>query len=261
MRTGALATLAGGFFLSALLRTGEVVAALPLALDAGGSPTGATPETSAEETVAEGRRLRGLAADLARQRAELEAREAALLEREQLLAAIEERVRARMAELEAMEAKLRETVALADDAARRDIRRLTEMYQQMKPKRAGQIFNTMEPRFAAGFLGEMEPSAAALILANMDPERAYAVTVLLAGRNVEREAPASATPSAAPEAPAPGSGAEGDGSDSRAGPAEDSRRAAGTPAGAEPGVGSAFFNRIPLVRGEGPATAAEVRDD
>lgn len=209
MRTGALATLAAGFFASALLRTGEVVAALPLA-EGAGLPAAASTSAAAD-VEAEGRRLVGLAAELAEQRAELDRREAALVEREQLLAAMEERVRARLAELEAARQALRETVELADGAARRDIRRLTAMYQQMKPKRAGQIFNAMEPRFAAGFLGEMEPSAAALILANMDPARAYAVTVLLAGRNVERDAdgasPAGHDPGADAEPQAEADGA------------------------------------------------------
>ena len=60
------------------------------------------------------------------------------------------------------------------------------MYRQMKPKQAAQIFDQMPPSFAAGFLGEMAPESAALIMANMDAERAYAVSLLLAGRNVGR---------------------------------------------------------------------------
>ena len=44
----------------------------------------------------------------------------------------------------------------------------------------------MAPEFAAGFLGQMGAVPAALILANMEAEKAYAVSLLLAGRNVER---------------------------------------------------------------------------
>jgi flagellar motility protein MotE (MotC chaperone) len=76
--------------------------------------------------------------------------------------------------------------ALVDDAAGKDVRHLVAMYEQMKPKQAGQIFNAMDPTFAAGFLGQMNAPSAALILANMDAEKAYSVSLLLAGRNVDR---------------------------------------------------------------------------
>ena len=60
------------------------------------------------------------------------------------------------------------------------------MYQQMKPKQAGQIFNEMAASFAAGFIAEMRPDAAALVLANMDATKAYAVSLLIAGRNLKQ---------------------------------------------------------------------------
>ena len=59
--------------------------------------------------------------------------------------------------------RLAATAALVDDAAGKDVRRLADMYQQMKPKKAGEIFNEMAPSFAAGFIAEMRPDAAALI--------------------------------------------------------------------------------------------------
>ena len=82
---------------------------------------------------------------------------------------------------------LAETAALVDDAAGRDGRHLADMYRQMKPKQAGRIFNAMAPEFAAGFLGQMGAVSAAQILANMEAEKAYAVSLLLAGRNVGRD--------------------------------------------------------------------------
>jgi len=98
-------------------------------------------------------------------------------------------------------ARLAETAALVDDAAGKDVRRLADLYQQMKPKQAGQIFNRMAPSFAAGFIAEMRPDAAALIMANMAAEKAYAVSLLLAGRNLERpDAPARSQEASAPAA-------------------------------------------------------------
>jgi flagellar motility protein MotE (MotC chaperone) len=189
VRAGALSTLAACFFVSGLLRAGEVVAALPDRGDAGAGhvveQTQATGETPVEANAPD---LGALATELHRQRADLTIREAALDEREQLLEAIENRLRDRLAELTTARDKLAETAALVDDAAGKDVRHLAEMYRQMKPKQAGRIFNAMAPEFAAGFLGQIGADAAGLILASMEADKAYAVSLLLAGRNVGRDA-------------------------------------------------------------------------
>jgi hypothetical protein len=41
----------------------------------------------------------------------------------------------------------------------------------------------MDPEFAAGFLGRMRPDAAGAVMAGLSAEKAYAVSVILAGRN------------------------------------------------------------------------------
>jgi flagellar motility protein MotE (MotC chaperone) len=92
-------------------------------------------------------------------------------------------VTGRMVQLEAMEAKLAATLALADGAAEADVERLTKVYQAMKPKDAAKLFETMSPEFAAGFLGRMPPESAAAILSGMSAESAYGVSVIVAGRN------------------------------------------------------------------------------
>ena len=184
VQTGALSSLAACFFVSGLLRAGEVVAALPV-LD--GPAAGRAVEQGQTLAQAATPDLGALAAELHRQRADLARREAALEERAQLLEAIEERLRDRLAVLAAARDRLAETAALVDDAAGEDVRHLAEMYRQMKPKQAGQIFNAMAPEFAAGFLGQMGAVPAALILANMEADKAYAVSLLLAGRNVGRD--------------------------------------------------------------------------
>jgi flagellar motility protein MotE (MotC chaperone) len=181
IRTGALSSLAACFFVSGLLRAGEVVAALPTPGSGQSAPAAETPAATEPED------LGALAAALHRQRAELAKREAALEGRTQLLEAVEARIRERLAELRTARDKLAKTAALVDDAAGKDVRHLAEMYQRMKPKQAGQIFNAMAPEFAAGFLGLMKADSAGLILANMDADKAYAVSLLLAGRNVDRK--------------------------------------------------------------------------
>jgi flagellar motility protein MotE (MotC chaperone) len=82
-----------------------------------------------------------------------------------------------------MEARLRETLALADGAAEADIERLTAVYQAMKPKDAAALFEAMSPEFASGFLGRMAPESAAAILSGMSAEAAYGISVIVAGRN------------------------------------------------------------------------------
>lgn len=113
----------------------------------------------------------------------LVAREATLQDRLAALDLAENAITARMTEMQALEDKLRATVALADGAAEADVQRLTAVYQAMKPKDAAALFETMAPEFAAGFLGRMQPDAAAAILSGMTSEAAYGVSVIVAGRN------------------------------------------------------------------------------
>lgn len=120
----------------------------------------------------------------------LQTREARLREQEaraateaQTLAVAREAIEDRIAALEATEEKLAATVAIADQAAEKDITRLVAVYESMKPKDAAKLFGEMEPDFAAGFLARMRPEAAATIMAGLDPAKAYAISIVLAGRN------------------------------------------------------------------------------
>jgi len=187
---GALSVLAGAFALSAVLRAGDVVAALPAPPEDGfGHALPAEDATVSADAAGnmpdEPDGVIQLVAELRARQAQVTEREARLTDRAQALEALEARLSARLAEIDAAQTKLEETAALVDDAAGRDVRHLAEMYQRMRPKEAGAIFDRMAPSFAAGFLGEMKPDAAAEIMANMSTERAYAVSLLLAGRNVE----------------------------------------------------------------------------
>lgn len=114
----------------------------------------------------------------------LDRREAALADRMQAVTLAEARLSERLAELRAAEAALAATIALADQAAERDLAHLTGLYEAMKPKDAAQLFEEMAPEFAAGFLARMQTEAAAAVLAGMSPRSAYSVSVILAGRNV-----------------------------------------------------------------------------
>lgn len=119
-----------------------------------------------------------------RQRSDtLDAREAAVAERERMLDVVEKRLLQRTAELKALKDDLEKRLVVADTAVSADVTRLAKMYESMKPAKAGEIFNAMDSTFAAGFLTQMTSESAALILANMQTDKAYAASVIIAGRN------------------------------------------------------------------------------
>lgn len=142
-------------------------------------------ETSGEPVAAEApiTDVARLVQSLKEREDRIAAREAALDERAQTLAIAEEQIRQNLAALKQAEADLKGMIALSSEAAEDDIAKLTSLYENMKPKEAVAVFAAMEPNFAAGFLGRMRSDAAAAILAGLEPEKAYAISVILAGRN------------------------------------------------------------------------------
>lgn len=173
---GTLFIVAMLFATSGALRLGSGVGtALAQAEDAPGPVTVAAP-AACEPPAA-------LAEAMSLREQRLLVREAALNDRQAALELSDQAITARLAELEAMEAKLRATLAVADGAAEADIERLTAVYQAMKPKDAAVLFEAMSPDFAAGFLGRMSPDSAAAILSGMSAEAAYGISVIVAGRN------------------------------------------------------------------------------
>ncbi len=139
---------------------------------------GAAPIVCPEPPVA-------LAAALKVREDKVIAAEALMVERTAALELAKAAIDQRMGELTKAEDDLKATLALADGAAEGDLSRLTDIYQNIKPKDAAKIFETMEPEFAAGFLARMRPESAAAIMASLQPATAYTVSVLIAGRNAD----------------------------------------------------------------------------
>jgi flagellar motility protein MotE (MotC chaperone) len=115
----------------------------------------------------------------------LDQREAEVRDRVQALAIADQEIAERLQELQRAEAALSRTLAVADQAAERDIGTLVAVYENMKPKDAAPLFEEMDPNFAAGFLSRMKPEAAAGIMAGLSPNVGYTISVVLAGRNAE----------------------------------------------------------------------------
>lgn len=105
-------------------------------------------------------------------------------ERMALLKIAEEEFSIRREELIEAEEKLSATLAIADNAAEKDLLRLTAVYENMKAKKAAELFDSMDSVFAAGFLIRMAPQSAADVLSAMDRDAAYSASVLMASRNV-----------------------------------------------------------------------------
>lgn len=173
---------------------GQVVAASQAAdpaspADAGENNSAAAPadypETSGDPPSG------ALLAAIQERTRQLDEREAALRDREQMILVTEQRVAERLQALEEARARLAELVKIADDMTENDINQLVAMYETMKPKQASAIFNEMTAMVAAGFLGRMNTDAASFILGNMEPRKAFAVSVALAGRGAEATAEAA----------------------------------------------------------------------
>ena len=88
-----------------------------------------------------------------------------------------------LAILEEAEMRLEAGLAASSTASEDDLSQLTAVYQAMKPKVAAELFEAMDQEFAAGFLVRMAPESAAAIVSGLQPATAYAVSVIVAGRN------------------------------------------------------------------------------
>lgn len=167
----------------ALLMIGS--AAIRLGLEAGPALAKTVEPTKSEEPPMSkpAPDLQVLLNELLRREKRLKQREEALEEKEKALEIAHGAIETRLAALQQAEEDLRETLALANEAAEADLTRLTDVYQNMKPKDAAALFETMDPSFAAGFLSRMPADAAAGVLAGLSPEAAYTISVVMAGRN------------------------------------------------------------------------------
>lgn len=110
-------------------------------------------------------------------------RETQLEERLVALSEAKESLRAQLDDLARAEAALNATMSRAQSAAEEDVAKLTSVYEAMSSDEAAQLFSEMDAAFAAGFVGRMEAEAAAKIMAGLTPETAYAISLVLAGRN------------------------------------------------------------------------------
>ena len=179
-RRGTLALIAGLLLTSAAIRV-ALHSDKVMALDGPDMPT--TGDTVAAAGCDQPPEIEAMLEAFEAREARLTQREMQLRDRMTALAIADEEIEKKLAQLEEAESALRATLALADSAAENDLGQLTAVYESMKPKQAAALFETMDPEFSAGFLARMQPAAAAAVMAGLSSERAYAISVILAGRN------------------------------------------------------------------------------
>lgn len=123
---------------------------------------------------------RAVLESLRQRREDLEEQERALMMRENLLRAAEQRIDDKLADLKAIEKRIQASISEKEDADDARFADLVSMYESMKAKAAAEIFNRLDVNVAVGVARRMNPEALADILARMDPAVAERVTVELA---------------------------------------------------------------------------------
>lgn len=119
---------------------------------------------------------------LAERRDALDARDHELELRANLIAAAEQRVDAKIAELKSIEGRIASLLGQRTKEEEAQIEALVRVYSAMKPKDAARIFATLERDVLLSVAARMKPDAMAGILANMPGEAAQELTVALATR-------------------------------------------------------------------------------
>ncbi len=122
----------------------------------------------------------GVLQSLAERRQHLEGRESAIGEREALLAAAEQRIDAKIAELKALQEAVRGSLAQYDTEREEQIKSLVKIYESMKPKDAAKIFDQLEIDTLLPVVDRMKEQKAAQVLAQMNPARVMELTLELA---------------------------------------------------------------------------------
>ena len=152
-------------------------------------PQAAAPPTLPEETapppVSDGERT--VLLELRQRRQELDARDATLATRESVLAAAEQKVSARVTELQSLQKKLEALEATRKEREDASWQGLVKLYEAMKPRDAATIFNDLELPVLLQVVDRMKEAKAAPVLAAMQPDKARDLTTKLAQMRTRRD--------------------------------------------------------------------------
>lgn len=131
---------------------------------------------------------RALLQDLRQRRLELDAQAAAIKTRESVLVATEQKLSARLTELQTLQKKLEGLDAAQRQKEEAGWRGLVKLYEDMKPKDAATILNDLSMPVLLQLMDRMKDAKAALVMAAMNPDKARDVTAQLAQMRTGRDA-------------------------------------------------------------------------
>jgi flagellar motility protein MotE (MotC chaperone) len=143
---------------------------------------------------------------LSKRRRELDKREGQLTTQANMIAAAEQRVDSKIAQLKQLQAQITQLLGQRDEAQKAQVTALVKTYSIMKPKDAARIFNNLPDEVLVPVARDMKSDQLALVLASMSPDNAKALTVKLANRLVLPQATDAPAPAAAPPPGAPAAG-------------------------------------------------------
>jgi flagellar motility protein MotE (MotC chaperone) len=140
---------------------------------------------------------------LSKRRRELDKRETQLTTQANMIAAAEQRVDAKIAQLKQLQTQITQLLGQRDEAQKAQVTALVKTYSIMKPKDAARIFNNLPDDVLVPVARDMKSDQLALVLASMNPDNAKALTIKLANRLVLPQATDAAAPAPTTAAAAP----------------------------------------------------------
>lgn len=145
------------------------------------------PGNAASDVPPIGESEKAVLLDLRRRRNELDALAESIAARESLLVAAQQKVTARVTELQSLQKKLEALDAAQKQKEDAGWQGLVRLYEAMKPKDAAIIFNDLSTPVLLQVLDRMKESKAAAVMSAMSPDKARDVTAELVqvrtGRN------------------------------------------------------------------------------
>jgi flagellar motility protein MotE (MotC chaperone) len=152
------------------------------------SPSTQVPATAPNAPPPVSDSERALLQDLRQRRQELDTRAVSLAARESVLVATEQKLSARVVELQALQRKLEGLDAAQKQKEEAGWQGLVKLYEAMKPKDAATIFNDLPMPVLLPLMDRMKEPKAALVMAAMTPDKARDVTADLAQMRTGRDA-------------------------------------------------------------------------
>lgn len=141
---------------------------------------------------------------LAKRRSELDSRQSDIDAKGAVLAATEQRVDAKIAQLKQLQTQIAGLLAQRDAEQEKQVAALVKTYSAMKPASAARIFESLDDDVLVPLAQVMKSDTLAPILAAMNPASAQKLTLKLANKLAlpQPPAPDPAAAAAAPAAPA-----------------------------------------------------------